>query len=80
MNDHQQKAKIDPLDPYQSYHLKDQNSPISETNLIREKQIINEKIESLGGNHPILIAILIIILISLIGWTISFLNGWIKIF
>ena len=76
----QQKPKIDPLDPYQSYRFKDQNSAISETNLIREKQLINEKIESLGGSHPILIALLIIVFISLISAAISLFYGWLKFF
>ncbi|MEI6729082.1 MAG: hypothetical protein WCK98_05560 [bacterium] len=80
MNNQQQNQKPDPLDPYQSYRFKDQNSPISETNLIREKQIIQEKMESLGRSHPILIAILIITFISLIGAAISLFYGWLKFF
>lgn len=80
MNNQQQKPKFDPLDPYQSYHFKDQNSPISETNLIKEKQIINEKLQSLSQGHPILITVLTLIIISFIGLAISFFNGWVKFF
>jgi len=74
------KGKVDLLDPYQNYHFQDQNSPISETNLLKEQKIIEDKIHSLGRNNPVLIIILVIVLMFMIGFGISVFNGWIKFF